>query len=873
MRDQTRSPLAACRWLCCALAVLMAAGAARAQTAPGSKPAGDPPGDKEARPRAVLYDAGTTRKVEPMPIYAGPDAGAKAVAAQLANYLKAMTGAEFKAQPAFDPAAKATTQPTTATALPARGLFVGVDPLLAKSLEPDAFRIRVVGQRVDIAGGSAQGLLYGVYAMLEQLGCRWWSQNEEDVPKTAVIALPEGDRIVRPVFAVHDIWNREAQSNKGNFAAKLRSTSEETIVGGHSLYPLLTPYAEKHGEIYPMDKDGQRKANKLHFCYLAPGIVDALVDAIDKEVVAHNGQVKGVIYFAGMGDWYGGMCLCDDCKKVYEEETWTDPEGRKKAGYTATLLRMINAAAEKLEKNHPGIRVGTFAYMSLEAPPAKTRPRENVVIRVPRLRHCTVHPADTCEKNASFARNLERWCEIAPGRTYVWEYGASFKNFVYPFPCLNSMTQNLRYYARLGVHGVQIQGNYSSMGGDLAALKNYVWSKVFADPKVDAGAVLTSFCQGYYGPAAAEMQKYVEVLEKSVVEPTAVHADEFADPGYLSAQVRQDLAQWRDAALVKAGENATFARRVRESTVGVEALKLWHAGPLEERDGRLIRTDIGSDTLSRAETMLADLRDASPTEFSSGRAARMSLLPLHGGPVVKLARGPLAVKVAPVLNGQIRQITFMGKDLLHLEANARAKGYPLLGGSLVNAGTRYLRLKGEPAATGPATDTAGDKAVEMFGDGGVGAWSSATKFIATQKLDLPENGTIRLIETIKPVVKSEDKHGGGITTVYAVGKKIAKLVVESQGQDDRWTKVALPAEKGEVELPGIRGLRITLPGQACVVSDQLGVWGNGGKITLDPAAGTLTTTLSILPVEGEIGKEVKLFERKLKVWPVEAETN
>jgi hypothetical protein len=48
---------------------------------------------------------------------------------------------------------------------------------------------------------------------------------------------------------------------------------------------------------------------------------------------------------------------------------------------------MINKAAEILEAKYPGIQVGTLAYMSLEAPPAKTVPRDNVIVYVPRLRH------------------------------------------------------------------------------------------------------------------------------------------------------------------------------------------------------------------------------------------------------------------------------------------------------------------------------------------------------------------------------------------------------------------------------------------------------------------------------------------------------
>jgi hypothetical protein len=183
---------------------------------------------------------------------------------------------------------------------------------------------------------------------------------------------------------------------------------------------------------------------------------------------------------------------------------------------------MINETARILEAKHPGVQVGTFAYMSLEAPPALTKPRDNVVIQVPRLRHCTVRSVTESPKNAGFRRNLERWCELAPGRVYVWEYGANYESFLVPFPCLYAIADNIKEYHRLGVAGVSVQGNYVSTGGDLAAVKNYVWRKILWDPTLDPRALVREFCEGYYGPAAPAIVEYVEALEEGVRgEPTS----------------------------------------------------------------------------------------------------------------------------------------------------------------------------------------------------------------------------------------------------------------------------------------------------------------------------------------------------------------
>jgi len=751
----------------------------------------------------------------PAPIYcpAGPGQE-RSAAADLAGYLSRISGAKFvvAAAPAD---------------LPTRGVFVGRLPgAPGENLAPDAFRIRAEGERLFIVGGNAQGTYYGVFALLEQLGCRWWSNDEEDVPTRKTLTLPRGDTTTAPVFSLHDLFNREAQNATNRFNMKSRGKSTEDFSGGHTLYPLLTPYAQTHPEIYPADKKGARKGNKLHFCYLAPGIAEALADALAKQVEANRRELKNTIYFAGMGDWYGGMCECEKCQAVYKAETWTNPDGKKIPGYTATLLTMINRTAEILEQKYPGIRVGTFAYMSLEAPPATIKPRENVVIRVPRLRHCTVHAADECDKNRGFLLNLQRWCELAPGRTYVWEYGANFQNFVRPFPCLYSMAKNLKVYHQMGVRGVEIQGNYTSTGGDLAVLKNYVLRKVFADPSLDPHELLVEFCNGYFGPAASEMIAYVDTLEKSVREPKPIHANEFAAPSYLTPEVTAALTKLRDEAKSKTAGAAPYDRRVSEATIGLGLTRIWRTGPLEEQGDKLIRKDIGRYTYPEAVDAIKHLRGAAATEWSGGKAQQLALLVMQGGPLALLSGGEVSVKVAPVMNGMIRQISFRGKDLLYVEKNERVKGYPQLGGSREFLNTRAMELDGEPSAS----------KVAMRGEGGVSLFGGVSTSEVSKTVEVAGDGTIVTRGSQKAVKGAPpDSRATTIQTVYAVGKKSAGLRVEYLTQDNQWKQLELTAEKTSAAIPHIASVRITLPEQACVVTDTIVAPASRVETTTAPA--------------------------------------
>ncbi|MFQ5808675.1 MAG: DUF4838 domain-containing protein [Armatimonadota bacterium] len=781
----------------------------------------------------------------PCPILrpAEPDPLEETAATRLAEYLERICGVEFPVQ-----AAEAR--------LPERAIIVG--PLggsLPEGLPDEGFAIKTDGDRLHIVGGSPRGTLYGVFAYLQDvLGCRWWTHTEEDIPERAAIELGDLNIVRKPPFTIHNLMNREAQSRTNDFRYKSRATSREGFTGGHTLYPLLTPYAEEHPEIYPLNKDGERKANKLHFCYLADGIADALADALEKQVQKRNGDVKHAIYFAGMGDWYGGMCQCPACKQVYEDETWTDPDGRTKPGYTATLLTMINRTAEILERKHPGIRVGTFAYMSLEAPPARTVPRHNVVIRIPRLRHCTMHAADECEKNQSFRRNLERWLEIAPRRTYIWDYGADFRNFIFPFPCLRSIAGNIALYHRLGVRGVMVQGNYVTTGSDLVALKNYVWSRLLWDPTLDPDELIREFCAGYYGPAAEEMLEYVNALEDSVRVPEMIHANEFALPNdYLPERARKRLRQLRDRALAGTGGTEPYLRRVHEATVGIEALTMARPGALVERGGRLVRKDFGEYTYPRARELLRYVRNSGPTEWNTGTGYWMGFLAAHGGPLVTLSRGPIEVKVAPAAGGQLRQITYRGKQLLHVPRDPKEKRYPRTGGSSIALGKPAMRVAGEPSPT----------RVELEDAIEIPDWRYSSQRSVLQTVEIDEGLGIVVTATMEPKAKPK---AASVSTVYAAGKDITGVQLQYLTREGQWESAEIPADADGLALANAAELRLTFLKKGCVVLDRYispGV--TEIQVTFDPGKGALTTVVKTQPVGREKGKENVPLTRILQV--------
>jgi len=812
------------------------------------------------RAEVVLFDDG----VPPASIYV-PEAGPSYLhdaAKRLSDHFGQMTGATF---PVVTFQQDAPTQ---------RCILITTKPV-PEGTKPDdprfrsSFSIRTENGRLQISGGGAFGILYGIYDLLEtDLGCRFFSHNEQFIPKKRRLVV-SADRDWTPPFAQHDLFNREAQHVASDTIYKLRSTSPREFTGNHTLNKLLEPYIEAHPGYLPLNKKtGARKANNLHFCYTAEGIAVSLAEALEAEVKERDGNLRDYIYFAGMGDWYGGMCMCADCQSVYEEQAWVDPDGVKKPGYSATLLKMINRAAQLLEQKYPGVTIGTFAYMSLEAPPRDIKPRDNVIIQVPRLRHCTVHPVDQCEHNRSYWLNLQRWCDLAPGRVYIWEYGVSFANMLMPFPCMRSIASNIRAYQQIGVAGVMVQGNYVSMGSDAVVVKNMVWSRMFRDPAQDIEKVITRTLNDYYGPAANDVAKYFDRLEASVQSPKPVHADEFANPRtYLTDQVLDDLEAVLDRAAKSAGATP-YDRRIKELRANLDAARFWKPGPLVEGDGWLIREDFGFNTYPRALDVVKYSRSGSPREFGDGRAYHQNFLAMHGGPLAKLSNGPLVVSVAPAMSGRIRSVRYGDHVLLQ-----SAIDHP-------SGGIRTGEFDGRPTS----------RKARIVAESGIQFWESDTKHMAYRTVELLSTDTVQILGSIRRV-SSQAQYESVTVSVRAayLVDNIGEILIRNR--DSHWEPIELDSVKRKRSISGVTAVQISHPKAGVALIDEYVIAekslddllddidvGNTAdeqhpgylvRIHLDSKAGLLRTDASVPVSNIPRNKAVEYLDRRWKIVPLE----
>jgi hypothetical protein len=438
---------------------------------------------------------------------------------------------------------------------------------------PEGFFIKTEGSRILILGDRERGTMYGVFAFLESLGCRFLTDTVNKVPKTSTITVPDLSIVETPAFEYRDVYIREAMHP--DYAARNRGNSANAGLdakrGGCIAY---YPFVHSFAALVPLDKywaahpeyfsmiDGKRTNQNTQLCMSNPEVVKVATETVLGWMREHP---EAKLYSVSQNDWYNN-CQCPACKAIDEQEG--SPSG--------LLLRFINAIAEQTEKVYPDKLVDTLAYQWTEKPPKITTPRANVRVRLCPIFCCEAHPYETCDapENKAFIDNLANWSKIT-NNLYIWHYNTSFANYLNPFPDFRQLMDTAKLYKRSGVKGIFWEGAYpAGGGGELGQLRSYLLSKITWNPETDGEAVMRQFCDDYYGKAGRYVYEYVQTLEDKVTKDN-IHMKIWAGPN--DAYLTPEIMAASDALFDKAesvSDSPEILDRVRQARLSIEFVEL-----------------------------------------------------------------------------------------------------------------------------------------------------------------------------------------------------------------------------------------------------------------------------------------------------------
>jgi hypothetical protein len=418
-------------------------------------------------------------------------------------------------------------------------------------LKKDGFLIKTDSLRLVTAGGSETGTLFGVYAFLEDyLGCRMYSPAVKVIPEIKKIAFDEIHDLQVPSLDIRTThykitwdaeyidWHKLSHDENGG--------RPDWGMWVHTFHALVPPdiYFADHPEYFSM-VNGKRLPTQL--CLTNPDVLKITVQNLRKKI-AENPEA---LYWSVSQNDNRNYCTCDNCKAIDEQEG--SPSG--------SIIQFVNQVADQF----PDRIISTLAYEYGRKAPKTLVPRDNVNIMLCSIEVFRDKSIEEDPTSASFMQDVIDWGKISKD-IIVWDYVIQFPNLISPFPNLQVIQPNLQFFVKNGVTAMFEQGN-REVGGEFAALRAYLISKLMWNPDADVDILMDDFLNGYYGPGGEFIRTYIDEMREALLESEA-HLRIFGSPNeaadsYLTPALIDRYEVLFDQAETAVADSAALLERVR----------------------------------------------------------------------------------------------------------------------------------------------------------------------------------------------------------------------------------------------------------------------------------------------------------------------
>ena len=507
------------------------------------------PPAKPREPGTVTFADGTA--VARIVVAAGAGPRERLAADELAEYLAAICGCRLPVEEAAAPGNLKGTLWIGSAAVDSG--FVAREEL--EDLKRDGYFVRVGGGRGAVCGWRDLGSIYGGYALLREMGVRFYAPGCEVVPRVSRLVIPDCELRTKPLLE----FRKTTQNLKlGHTPTDDLGSPREIGASGslvHSAAYLLPfdEYGDTHPEYFALQKDGKRLSREegkrfdVHLCLSNADVrrisAERLLALIEK-------QPDRTFFGVSQGDGFA-WCHCASC------EAQDAVPGREMAD---RLLDYVNHVARRVAETYPDKRILTLAYTrATSPPPLRTRPEPNVMVQFcpyPGRVFCQSHDL-TCEKNEGGLADLQGWLRLCPDNMYIFDYPRGYKIWYEPFGSFYAMRRKMDRYLASGIRGIY----YCGVPTNFRDLFVYVQSAMHWDKDVDVEGLIDEFMTAYYGAAAPFVRAYFGLLHRETEERQVHQMCEGANPGLMTAELAEKaLTLFADAEAAVADDRARLYR-------------------------------------------------------------------------------------------------------------------------------------------------------------------------------------------------------------------------------------------------------------------------------------------------------------------------
>ncbi len=203
----------------------------------------------------------------------------------------------------------------------------GADSALGR----EGFFLRADGDGVHVGGSAGRGIVYGSFALLERLGCRWYAPDCEVIPNAPELRLARLDVTETPDFDYREPWYMMSWDEDWAVRNRINGMGPtlDAVRGGRFGYlssyfchtfDLILPadrFLETHPQWYSL-VDGRRVGGqyKGQLCLTNEAMIEAFIDATRGVLDAHP---ETRILSVSQND-NQNYCQCDACSRIDDDE-------------------------------------------------------------------------------------------------------------------------------------------------------------------------------------------------------------------------------------------------------------------------------------------------------------------------------------------------------------------------------------------------------------------------------------------------------------------------------------------------------------------------------------------------------------------------
>ena len=386
------------------------------------------------------------------------------------------------------------------------------------------------------------GTVNAVYTFLQdQLGVRWlWpGPLGEDVQRRDRIAFAPFIKRYHPqIRARGGAFNFSQLSNKGygrshQWARRQRLQLDSLRAeGGHAFGDWHRRFHATQPELFALQPDGSRgtfpSPKNVKLCQSNPHVGRQWLADVDAKLKRDPTLTE---FNASPNDgWSSGHCVCENCR------AWDDPDGEprlmhwRKHRETRPALSdrhvtFANRLADFLKERYPDkdYRVLMLCYGHSRPAPIQARPRKNVImVSVANFLGRTNLVDRGSTWGTTHRDQLAAWGKLAhqvmwrpnTGSPAGWQQGL-------PDLSLGQTSRNLKFAADNQCVGIYIDAvweHWATQGPQYYLMAQLIW-----DPSKDLEAVMEDYYRRAFGPAAEDVRRYYEQIERQRMAYVAKH--------------------------------------------------------------------------------------------------------------------------------------------------------------------------------------------------------------------------------------------------------------------------------------------------------------------------------------------------------------